>query len=104
MVASFTDKEPAMHVSRVRFHSRSVILVVALILVSSTLYARVPDKAVVKRGEIKEDIYLAGGTVDVIAKVHGDVVAAGGQVTIDNEVTEDLTVAGGNVTVRARVG
>ncbi len=80
-------------------------LTAIICLCSSTmLFAQDVGDTVVKQGTIKEDLYVAGGTVSVVANVEGDVIAAGGQVTIDNQVSGGVIAAGGNVTVRARVG
>lgn len=61
-------------------------------------------EAVIEQGSIERDVYVAGATVDVLARVEGDVVAAGGQVTVDERVSGDVLVAGGNVALRAQVG
>jgi cytoskeletal protein CcmA (bactofilin family) len=55
------------------------------------------------RGTIRQDLYVAGPTVDVQAEVIGDVVAAGREVRIGEHVTGDVLVAGGQVTVAGRV-
>jgi cytoskeletal protein CcmA (bactofilin family) len=81
-----------------------VLTVIICLCLSTTLVAQDAGDTVVKQGTIKEDLYLAGGTVNVVANVEGDVIAVGGQVTIDNQVSGDVIAAGGNVTVRARVG
>ncbi|GJM05898.1 MAG: hypothetical protein DHS20C09_18940 [marine bacterium B5-7] len=61
-------------------------------------------ETVLKRGQISEDLYVAGGRVDVLAEViDGDVIAAGGRVAIDSQVTGDVIAAGGSVTVHNRV-
>ena len=83
---------------------RHVFLVLSLLCVPAGAVAQEAGDTIVKQGRIAEDIYLAGGTVDVLANVDGDVVAAGGQVTIDNTVSGDVMAAGGNVVIRARVG
>jgi len=81
-----------------------VALFSALMLFANTpLNAQEAGEFIVKRGLIKEDIYLAGGTVDVLATVEGDVVAAGGFVTVAEEVRGDAMIAGGNVVLRGVV-
>jgi len=55
-------------------------------------------------GAIAEDVYAAGGTVDVLATVEGDVVVAGGHVTVRDRVSGDVMAAGGAVTVSADIG
>ena len=73
------------------------------IVLAAAPSAQESGDTVIKRGTVREDLYLAGGTVDVTATVEGDVVAVGGQVTIDQEVKGDVLAAGGGVTVRAKV-
>jgi cytoskeletal protein CcmA (bactofilin family) len=74
-----------------------------LLFASEPLGAQDAGEFVVKRGAIKEDLYLAGGTVEVLATVEGDVLAAGGFVTVAEEVRGDAMVAGGNIILRGTV-
>jgi hypothetical protein len=53
---------------------------------------------------VVEDIYAAGGAVDVLATVESDVVVAGGRVTVGEQVSGDVMAAGGTVSVHARIG
>ena len=68
------------------------------------LRAQETGESVRLQGVIAEDVYAAGGTVDVLAKVEGDVVAAGGRVAIGESVSGDVMAAGGSVEVNADVG
>jgi len=79
----------------------ALVVVMCLPLVGATQEA---GDAIVKQGRIAQDIYLAGGTIDMLADVDGDVIAAGGQINIDQSVSGDILVAGGNISIRARVG
>jgi cytoskeletal protein CcmA (bactofilin family) len=81
------------------------ILLALLITMSAVtpLFAQDAGEVVVKRGVIDDDIYVAGRSVDVAARVQGDVTAAGQRVNIDQQVAGDVIVAGENVTVRAQV-
>jgi cytoskeletal protein CcmA (bactofilin family) len=74
------------------------------LLLSSPVAAQVTGKAVVKRGIIAENLYVAGRTVDVQADVKGDLLAAGEQVVIGGLVKEDVTAAGRHVRLHADVG
>ncbi|MDH3638129.1 MAG: polymer-forming cytoskeletal protein [Gammaproteobacteria bacterium] len=56
-----------------------------------------------KSGQVTEDVYMAGATVQVLADVEGDVVVAGGTVTVVNSVSDDVLAAGGTVTITANV-
>ncbi|QKT02694.1 hypothetical protein HUS23_02090 [Ectothiorhodospiraceae bacterium 2226] len=60
--------------------------------------------SVVIPDEVREDVYLAGGTVDVLAPVRGDVVAAGGRIAVDGAVDGDVLAVGGSITIRGPVG
>ena len=74
-----------------------------LLLAGASLAAQEAGETVTKQGTITEDLYLAGGTLEVSADVQGDVVAAGGKIIITQHVTGDVLAAGGDVTVTADV-
>jgi hypothetical protein len=80
------------------------LLFVLLCAPLSPLPAQEAGEAVRIEGALAEDIYAAGGTVDVLATVEGDVVVAGGRVTVGERVSGDVMAAGGAVSVHARVG
>ena len=80
------------------------LLPVLLCGVLSPLLAQETGEAVRIQGKITEDVYAAGGTVDVLAAVDGDVVVAGGRVTISDAVSGDLIAAGGTVSVDTDIG
>ncbi len=98
-----------------RIHSKSragrllriaweVLLFALLLLIPATsLQGQEIGESVSRRGTVKEDIYLAGGNVNVAAKVDGDVVAAGGNVTVGDDIKGDALVAGGNLTLRGKL-
>ena len=75
------------------------LLCVALLPLS----AQEAGESVYLQGAIAEDVYAAGGTVDVLATVEGDVVAAGGRVAIGESVSGDVMAAGGSVDVHATI-
>lgn len=60
-------------------------------------------ESVLIRGEVGEDLYVAGGRVDVLAEVDGDVLATGGDINIDSVIAGDLLVVGGEVMLHGRV-
>jgi cytoskeletal protein CcmA (bactofilin family) len=66
-------------------------------------FAQESGKMLVKRGDISEDIYLAGAQVNVNATVKGDVIVAGGRILVEGSVSDDLIAAGGNITVNADI-
>ena len=80
------------------------LVFVLLCAALSPLHAQEVGEAVLIQGEIAEDVYAAGGTVDVLATVEGDVVVAGGRVTVGERVSGDVMAAGGAVSVHASVG
>lgn len=53
---------------------------------------------------VGDNLYAAGGTVDIAGTADGDVLVAGGDITITGNVTEDLMVAGGNINISGNVG
>ncbi len=68
------------------------------------LHAQEFGEVVIKRGSVDDDLYLAGGQVDLYATVSGDVVVAGGQLHLEGDIEADLIAAGGKIDVRGRVG
>lgn len=81
-----------------------MLLVLPCLLFSSAVISdQDVGETILKRGQISEDLYVAGGRVDILAEVVGDVIAAGGHVAIDSQVTGDVIAAGGSVTVHGSV-
>lgn len=89
--------------NRLALYLLLVALLASLVLAPVVMSAQDAGKTVFKQGQIDEDIYVAGGRVDVLAEVSGDVIAAGGRVAIDSQVTGDVMAAGGSVTVHGRI-
>lgn len=83
---------------------RPALAAISVLLVASAAFGQQTGERVVLHGDVSQDSYLAGGSVQVRGKVEGDVVAAGGTVEIDSDVSEDVLAAGGTVTLRAAVG
>ena len=65
--------------------------------VASALRAQDVGESVPRRGTVQEDLYLAGGNVNVAATAEADVVAAGGNVTVGDDIKGDALLAGGRV-------
>jgi cytoskeletal protein CcmA (bactofilin family) len=80
-----------------------VVLALFAILPGALGLAQEVGGTVVKRGTIAEDLYVAGGRVDVLAVVAGDVVAAGGRVAIGERIGGDVLAAGGEVVIRGQM-
>ena len=59
---------------------------------------------VIKRGAVDDDLYLAGGQVDLYANVAGDAVVAGGQLHLEGDIGADVIAAGGSIDLRGAVG
>jgi len=53
---------------------------------------------------VNDDLYVAGGLVQVKERINGDLVIAGGEVTITGDVTEDIIGAGGRLNIEGNVG
>lgn len=63
------------------------------------------DEVVIPAGTtVADDLYVAGGKVQVDGTILGDLVVAGGEVTVTGDVRQDLIAAGGKVDMRGRVG
>ena len=56
-----------------------------------------------KGTSVQDDLYLAGGSVDISGDIIGDSVTAGGEVSIQGSITGDVLVAGGTVDVLGNV-
>ena len=57
-----------------------------------------------KAGSIFDDLYIAGGLVDVTGDVIGDGVVVGGDVSILGNISQDITVVGGAIDVIGVIG
>ena len=81
------------------------ILSLVFILVFSLPGLAMPESAetVMKRGNINDDFYAAGGTVDINAVITGDVVAAGGELFIGHHIKGDVIIAGGSIQLRGDI-
>jgi cytoskeletal protein CcmA (bactofilin family) len=60
-------------------------------------------ETVVQAGEVDDDLYVAGGRLDILAEVDGDVLASGGRINIDSEISGDLLAIGGEIRVHGRI-
>jgi hypothetical protein len=80
------------------------LLGAGLLLLGSLAFAQKVGDVVFVGGEIEDDLYAAGGEVEIMATALGDVVAAGGRVVIGETVARDVMAAGGSVEISARVG
>jgi hypothetical protein len=79
-------------------------LMVAMVFLLLSIPAPAQDTGhIMKHGVISEDVYLAGSSVTVHARVEGDLVAAGGDVQTTDTVRGDVLMAGGTVRVRGQV-
>lgn len=79
------------------------ILFTVLFAFSAALSAHEAGEHVSVTGDIKDDLYLAGGQVDLFATVEGDVVVAGGQLNLEGNVRADVIAAGGDIALRGTV-
>ncbi len=84
--------------------SRIALLTGLIIVLPATiLFANDVGERVIKHGTFDDDLYLAGGEVELQATVNGDVSVAGGELDLDGEINGDLMAAGGKVIVRSSV-
>ncbi|MGD8590543.1 MAG: polymer-forming cytoskeletal protein, partial [Chromatiales bacterium] len=85
-------------------HFTRLLVFILIFTTLLPLSAQEAGESVRLQGVITEDVYAAGGTVDVLAQVEGDVVAAGGRIVIGKTVSGDVMAAGGSVDMDAAVG
>jgi cytoskeletal protein CcmA (bactofilin family) len=84
---------------------RHIALATGLWLVlAGVAQAQEASRHIEKVGALAEDLYLAGGQVEVDAEVFGDVVAAGRSVEIRGPVRGDVSALGIGVGLRGEVG
>lgn len=55
-------------------------------------------------GTVDGDLIVAGGTINILGTVTGDVLAAGGTINISGQVGEDVRAAGGTIMINGQVG
>ncbi len=53
---------------------------------------------------VSEDLYSAGGLLNVKNDVNGDLVAGGGSVYVDGNISQDVMMGGGDVTLNGEIG
>jgi len=53
---------------------------------------------------VNDNLYAAGGSVNISGNVEGDVLTAGGDIFVTGNVSEDLMVAGGSIDLQGDVG
>jgi hypothetical protein len=84
---------------------RNALLLAAGLVSASPfgLAAQETGGSIFRRGEVADDLYVAGGRIDLAATVQGDVVAAGGRLSLGDWVRGDVLAAGGDVTVGGQV-
>ncbi|MGH2831105.1 MAG: hypothetical protein ACRDJM_11535, partial [Actinomycetota bacterium] len=96
-------------VSRSVRRHRTVLMAAAFVLAglspAAALDTRTGPTARVGPGEVvDDDLYLAGGRVNVDGRVRGDLLATGGQIRVRGQVDGDILAAGGVVEVSGPVG
>lgn len=84
-------------------HCRPIGLLLLSLFIVLPLHAQEVGEAVRIHGVVTEDVYAAGGTVDILADIEGDAVAVGGRITVGETIKGDLMAAGGAVSVRADI-
>ena len=73
-------------------------------LTASAATFKVGDVYEHKTGSLFDDIYIAGGSVDVSGDVIGDGLVVGGDVSVRGNISQDITTAGGSVDVIGVIG
>jgi hypothetical protein len=83
---------------------RAALVLGGVLLAAGGVSAQEFGDLIVKKGLLRGDQYLAGGTVDVHGKVEGDLVMAAAQAGLDGIVTGDVAAIGAHVHVGGIVG
>ena len=92
------------HIGRLPRRAWQILLLVLLLFYpTSALLAQDVGESVTRHGPVHEDLYLAGGNVNVDVTADGDIVAAGGNVTVGDDIKGDVLLAGGSVTLHGKV-
>jgi hypothetical protein len=84
--------------------SARLVFGLLLTLFPPALRAQETGVTVVLRGTLTDNVYVAGGTIDVLADLERDPVGAGGTISLRQLVKGDVIVAGRSVIVTGRVG
>lgn len=62
------------------------------------------DVTVASGNDVRDNLYVAGGSISIGSAVIGDLLAAGGNILISKNVSEDMAVAGGAITILGNSG
>lgn len=81
----------------------AMFLWLALGLGLATPAAADDDDIRIIRGEVQDDVFVAGERVDIDAEIGGDVFAAGGTVTTSGRIADALVAAGGRLSLASNV-
>lgn len=77
----------------------SVILVIVLVFPSIVRAAQFESGNDVRILQPTENLYVSGGTINVISEVQKDLIAAGGNISIEGAVERNIIAAGGNINI-----
>ena len=95
--------ESSMNILK-QFHRSLLIPLLIFTVLPALAHAQQVGELVIKRGVVDDDLYLAGGQVELYATVNGDVVVAGGQLQLEGDIGADVIAAGGTIALRGSVG
>ncbi|MBU0766473.1 hypothetical protein KKF55_01650 [Patescibacteria group bacterium] len=90
-----------------RFSSALITLslLVPVVAFAATFQAaKDDDKLFMVSVPVWDDLYVAGGLVQIKETIGGDLVIAGGEITITGNVEEDIIAGGGRITIDGNVG
>lgn len=82
----------------------SSLLIPAIAFAATFQAAKDDDKLLSISIPIRDDLYVAGGLVQVKETIEGNLVVAGGEITVTGDVEEDIIAAGGRITIEGNVG
>ncbi|MFH1670682.1 MAG: hypothetical protein ABIA92_03790 [Patescibacteria group bacterium] len=82
----------------------SSLLIPAIAFAATFQAAKDDDKLLSISIPIRDDLYVAGGLVQVKETIEGNLVVAGREITVTGNVKEGIIAAGGRITIEGNVG
>lgn len=101
-------------VRTINFRDVNILVLICIVLFSVVLLpGGTANSAVIEggrdyylgpEGAIDDDLYIAGGNIEVMGAVLGDLTAAGGNLYAKGKISQDVQLAGGHLTIEGQIG
>ncbi len=84
----------------------AILFSLSLTLVPAVLnvHAQVADEQIILSEASREDQYLAGESINVLAPIDGDLIAASQRLSVAADISDDVIAVGERIDIRAEVG